>query len=568
MADLGTLSSLGIGSGVLNYDVIDKLKNADKDIMVKPLEDKLDLLKKKESALSQFITIGSQVKTDILDIADGTLFAKVNTDVSGSSVSVDANDGVTPQEFTINVNQLAQNDVYESNGFASSDSVVNSSGNDVTLAIGVGGVTTEFTLKAGATLQDLKDAINNANAGVTASIIDTGIGDNPYKLVLKADETGKDNYIQFNYSALEDLGFNATNYTSAQFSSDTDVVNNSGSDQTFSITVNGTQYSMSVADGTTVSDFISALNNGDLKDSDGNSLKVNASFNSDTGKIEFDVQAIGDISIDDTGLLTNFNDNTDFTNSNRLQTAQDALFTYNGVEVERSSNTVEDLITGVKITLNSTGESTVNIKNNVDDIVDAMKKFVADYNAMISNLQNLTAYDKDQKTVGLFQGDSDFTMLSSIFSNDLFGTIRSYTVDSTDRNGNSYQQNALFSAADLGFSMDRNGMLSFDETKFRESYQNNPDLTKSFSEDIFTKLKTDFDRTITGDNSNLSLLDNQIKQEEKNYQDRIDAMNKYLDTKYEIMAKQFAAYDEMINKFNTMSQSLNMTIEQTINSKQ
>ncbi|WP_457563906.1 flagellar filament capping protein FliD, partial [Caminibacter pacificus] len=108
----------------------------------------------------------------------------------------------------------------------------------------------------------------------------------------------------------------------------------------------------------------------------------------------------------------------------------------------------------------------------------------------------------------------------------------------------------------------------FDETKFRESYQNNPDLTKSFSEDIFTKLKTDFDRTITGDNSNLSLLDNQIKDEEKSYQDRIDAMNKYLETKYEVMAKQFAAYDEMINKFNTMSQSLNMAIEQTINSKQ
>ena len=61
MADLGTLSSLGIGSGVLNYDVIDKLKNADKSIMVKPLENKLDLLKKKESALSQFITIGSTV---------------------------------------------------------------------------------------------------------------------------------------------------------------------------------------------------------------------------------------------------------------------------------------------------------------------------------------------------------------------------------------------------------------------------------------------------------------------------------------------------------------------------
>ena len=565
MAELGTLSSLGIGSGVLNYDVIDKLKDADKSVMVKPLEDKLDLLKKKESALSQFITIGSTVKADILDIADGTLFAKVNTSVNGSSVSVKADDGVMPQEFNINVTQLAQNDVFESKGFASTDSIINPSGEDVKLSIGVGGIMTDFTLGANATLEDLKEAINNANAGVTASIIDTGIGDTPYKLVLKANDTGEDNYIEFNFSSLEDLGLNSTNYTSATFSSDTDSINTSGATQTFSINVNGVEYSMDVADGMSVSDFIDALNNGGLTNSDGEALKVNATY--EDGAIKFNIQAIGDIQINDENLLTNFNDNTDFTNPNRLQTAQDAIFTYNGVEVHRSSNEVDDLITGVKITLNSTGESTVNIDSNVDDIVDTLKKFVADYNAMISNVQSLTDYNKDTGDVGLFQGDSDFTMLSSIFSNDLFGTIMTYTADKTDRNGNTYTEKVMFSAADIGLSMDRNGMLSFDESKFRETYEENPDITQRFFETSFSKLKTDFDRTITGDHSNLSLLDNQIKDEEKSYQDRIDAMNKYLETKYEIMAKQFAAYDEMINKFNAMSQSLNMAIEQAINSK-
>jgi flagellar hook-associated protein 2 len=567
MADLGTLSSLGIGSGVLNYDLIDKLKKADEEAMVKPLEDKLDLLKKKESALSQFVTIGSTVKTDILDLADGTLFAKVSTSVNGSSVSVEANDGVEPQNFDINVSQLAKNDVYQSNGFASTDSIVNSSGSDVTLSIGVGGVETSFTLKAGGTLEDLKDAINNANAGVTASIIDTGIGDNPYKLVLKANNTGEDNYIEFNYSQLDDLGLNATNYTSATYSADTDLVNNSGSDQTFKITVNGTDYTMNVADGTTVNEFIDALNSGELKDADGNSLKVNASYNSDTGAINFDVQAIGDISIDDTGLTTNFNDNTDFSNTNRLQTAQDAVFTYNGVEIQRSSNTVDDLITGVTINLQSEGDSSVSITSNVDDMVDAVKKFVADYNAMISNLQNLTAYDKDTGNVGLFQGDSDFTMLESKFSNDIFGVVKSTQTTSYDLNGNEYTTANVFTAADVGFSMDKTGMISFDEEKFREAYQKDPDLTNSLFGDMFTRLKTDMDTTVTGDHSNLNLLDQELKDEEDRYQDRIDAMNKYLETKYDIMAKQFAAYDEMINKLNVQSQTLQQTIEQAINSK-
>jgi len=567
MADLGTLSSLGVGSGVLNYDLIDKLKKADEDAMVKPLEDKLDLLKKRESALSQFITIGSTVKTDILDLADGTLFAKVSSNVSGSSVSVEANDGVEPQTFDINVSQLAQNDVYQSNGFAATDSIVNYSGSDVTLSIGVGGVNTTFTLKAGGTLEDLKNAINDANAGVTASIIDTGIGDNPYKLVLKADNTGEDNYIEFNYSGLEDLGFNAVNYKSAAFTSDTDAVNSSGADQTFKITVNGTEYSMNVADGTSVSDFIDALNNGELKDAEGNSLKLNASYNSGTGAINFGIQAIGEISIEDGGLNTAFNDNTDFTNTNRLQSAQDAVFEYNGVEVQRSSNTVEDLITGVTINLQNTGESSVTITSNVDDMVEAVKKFVADYNAMISNLQSLTSFDKDTGNVGLFQGDSDFTMLSSRFSNDIFGVVLSNKKTQTDLNGNEYTISSVFTAADVGFSMDKTGMLSFDEEKFREAFKKDSDLTNRLFGDMFTRLKTDFESTITGDNSNLNLLDREIKDDESRYQDRIDAMNKYLETKYEIMAKQFAAYDEMINQFNVQSQIIQQTIDQALAAK-
>jgi flagellar hook-associated protein 2 len=567
MADLGTLSSLGIGSGVLNYDVIDKLKKADEKIMVKPLEEKLDLLKKKESALSQFVTIGSTVKTDILDLADGTLFAKVSANVNGSSVNVTANDGVKPQIFDINVTQLAQNDVYQSKGFASKDTLINSSGEDKKISIGIGDSITTITLHSGATLNDLKEAINNANAGVTASIIDTGIGDNPYKLVLKANDTGDDNYIQFNYSGIEDLGLNAINYTSATYTSDTDSVNNSGSNQTFSIDVNGTTYSMTVADGTTVSDFINALNNGELKDSKGNSLSVNASYNSNTGAISFDIQTIGNININDNGLTTVFNNNTDFSNSNRLQTAQDAIFDYNGVEVHRSSNTIEDLITGVKIELQNTGKSTVNISSNIDDMVDAIKKFVADYNQMISNLQSLTAYDKDAGTVGLFQGDSDFTMLESRFSNDIFGVVLSNKITKKDLNGNEYTINNVFTASDVGFSINKTGMISFDEEKFKEAFNKDSDLTNRLFGDMFTRLKTDFESTITGDHSNLNLLDQELKSEEDRYHDRVDAMNKYLETKYEIMAKQFAAYDEMINKLNIQTQVLQQTIEAAIAAK-
>jgi flagellar hook-associated protein 2 len=567
MGDFGSLSSLGIGSGVLTTDVIDKLKKADKELMVKPLETKLDLVKKREKALNEFQSIGAIVKGDIIDLASGAIFAKVNTNVNGSSVSVSANDGVKPQSFNINVNKLAQNDVYESKGFANNDTVINTSGSDKTLTIGVGDVTSSITLKSGATLNDLKDTINNANIGITASIINTGIGDNPYKLILKADDTGANNIIRFNYSGIDDLGLNATTYTSAKFDSDSDSVNNSGDTQKFKITVNGTEYSMDVNDGESVKDFVDALNNGGLKDSDGNSLNVSAKYDSDSGQIKFNIKAIGDISIDDTNLLTKFNDNTDFSNSNRIQKADDADFEYNGVEIQRPSNKIEDLIPGVTINLNSTGSSTVEIKSNIDEITKSIQKFVADYNKMISNLQSLTAFDKDTGNVGLFQGKSEFTSLSSNFYSDIFGIVLSDKGEAKDFNGNTYTTSITFTASDIGFDYNKTGMISFDAEKFKEAYNKNPDLVERFTTTAFTRLKTDFDTKITGDHSSLNLLNQELKDNEKSYEDRIKAMNKFLETKYEIMAKQFSAYDEMINEFNAKSQSLTMMIQQAINAK-
>ncbi len=566
MTEFGELSSLGAGSGVLTYNVIDKLKNADKDMMVKPIEEKLDLTKKRDKALSQFITIASTVKGDISDIADGALFAKVTANVNGSSVSVTANDGVKPQSFDINVTQLAQNDVFQSNGFDSEDSTINSSGNDVTLNIGVGDSSTKITLNSGATLSDLRDAINNANIGITAKIINTGSDSNPYKLILKANDTGKDNIIKFDYGAISDLGFNQTVYQSVSYSADTDKVNDSGATQTFKISINGVDYSMDVADGTTVSDFVNDINNGNLKDSNGNALKgISASYTN--GRIQIHLQQIGDISISDTNLTTDINDNTDFTNSNRIQIAQNSVFDYDGVEITRSSNKIDDLIVGVSINLNSTGDSRVDITSNVDDIIKSIQQFVADYNAMISNLQNLTAFNKDSGNVGLFQGNVDFTTIASTLNSDLFDTFMNYTTQKEDLNNMPYDVKSIFSAADLGFSINRSGLLSFDASKFKESYEKNPDIVKNFSKMAFTKMSTDFERIATGKNSSLNLLAQEIKREEKSYQKRIEAMNEYLNTKYDIMAHQFALYDESINKFNVMSKSLNMVIQQAINSK-
>ncbi len=567
MADAAALSSLGIGSGVLTYDVIDKLKKADESAMVNPYKTKLTNTQNKEKSLNDLITQLSLLKSNMADFQDGDIFQKRTTNIVGSSVTADVSSGVAVQTIDMNVTQLAKNDIYQSNGYASETSVINSSGSDQTITLSYNGVSSNISVGSGATLSDLRDDINNANLGVTASIINTGSDTDPYRLVLKGEDTGKDSIIKLDYGNIDDLGFNQEVYQSKAYTSDTDSVNDSGSDQTFKISVNGTDYSMDVANGTSVSTFVDDINNGNLKDANGNSLAgISASYVD--GHIQLHMKDIGDISIDDTNLTTDMNDNTDDANTNRLQTAQDSLFKYNGVDVERSTNKIDDLVAGLTLNLQSTGETTIDIKQDTDSIEKEVNDFVSGYNSLVSKIQDLTKYDPDNKTTGIFQGESDIVSIPEDLSSPLFNSFVTDSTTKYDRNGQPYTVSTTLNATDFGFTMNRTGFLDFDSTKFDEMLKNKPDQTEKFmsgDDGAFTKIINQLDNLIGGSNSTLELLNQQYTNEEKSYQASIDNTQKRLDAKYNTMASQFAAYDEMINSYNVQSQTIQQAIDAMIN---
>jgi flagellar hook-associated protein 2 len=565
----GTLSSLGAGSGVLTYDVIDKLKKADESAMVTPFERRLKNVENQKKELSALTTQINLLKSSIADFKDGEIFQKRLAKVSGGSVSAEVNPGVSVQKITMDVTQLAQNDIYQSNGFSSKDSKINNTGDDQTLKFSYAGQEHDITLKNGATLSDLRDAINEANIGVTASIIDTGSDSNPYKLILKGNKTGKDNIIKLDYGNIDDLGFNQKVYQSKTYDADTDKVNDSGDTQSFKIKVNGKTYSMDVADGKTVKDFVDDINNGNLKDSDGNALEgINAKY--EDGHIKLHLQDIGDISITDDGLTTAMNDNTEDLNDNRVQKAQNSVFKYNGTEITRESNKVDDLVVGLTLNINSTGSSTINIKQDTDKIKQTIQDFVTGYNSLVSKIQTLTKYDEDTKTAGVFQNESAIRDILKDLQNALFSTFTTDTITKKDRNGQDYTHKISLSAADFGFSMNRTGFLDFDSSKFDKMLKEKPEkLEEFFSGDngAMTKVLDRIDKLTKGPNATLNLLNTEYKNEEKSFEETIEDTKKRIDIKYQIMAEQFASYDNMINGLNSQSASLQQQIDAMIHAK-
>ena len=69
-----------------------------------------------------------------------------------------------------------------------------------------------------------------------------------------------------------------------------------------------------------------------------------------------------------------------------------ALFTFNGVSIIREENEIEDLVAGVKLTLNNTtsGEMTISSSYDATKALTDLRGFVNELNSMISKLTELT----------------------------------------------------------------------------------------------------------------------------------------------------------------------------------
>lgn len=195
----GTLSSLGLGSEVLNQETLEKLKNADISAKVKPYETKIETNTTKQKALTELTTKLAAFQSAVSSLGDSTAFGKrkVTPSVTGDSAAatLTASNGVSVQNLSVKVEKIAQKDVFQSKGLAKDTDKVSTAGKFTIKQNGK-----EYTIKVGATTTyaDLAEQINSATDGnVIAKIVRTGEANTPYRLTLSSKETGADNAITF-----------------------------------------------------------------------------------------------------------------------------------------------------------------------------------------------------------------------------------------------------------------------------------------------------------------------------------------------------------------------------------
>lgn len=354
---------------------------------------------------------------------------------------------------------------------------------------------------------------------------------------------------------------------SGSFSAKTDTIANAGTTGTISMNVGADSFSLTYDDTTTLEDL-----KNQIKDVAGNSVDATivqvgtGDFrlfltSSRTGAAENITLKDNSGNLKDTRVAQDAAGNGGTT---VVQAAVDANFTFNGQAVTRASNSVDDLITGYHITLKEVGSSNVSVEQNRDNIMNRVDSFVEKYNAAIDELKSVTKSSTDSETRGIFSGESTMKNLLS--------TIQDMVGLAGEGVGTMY---------DFGFDVDKDGKMSVDKTVLNQKLDDNPANVEAFFSGgdyvkadgstvtltgVFNEMGTSVD-AYTNTTGMLSQLSDNISGKISALEDQQQSVIDQLDSKYEIMKKKFTAYDLMISKINSASQSFLQMVNSSTSSQ-
>ncbi|MBP2198113.1 flagellar filament capping protein FliD [Pantoea cypripedii] len=190
-----TITNLGVGSGLDLSSILDSLETAEKASLT-PISNQQSAYTAKLSAYGTLKSALTTFQTANTALNSADLFTATTATSTSSAFSATTSGSTVAGNYTISVSQLAQAQTLTSATQTSNSTALgDSSASSRTMTIKlVDGTSKDITLTSDQTsLTGMRDAINSADAGVTATIIKTG--DSSYRLSLTSTETGSDNAV-------------------------------------------------------------------------------------------------------------------------------------------------------------------------------------------------------------------------------------------------------------------------------------------------------------------------------------------------------------------------------------
>lgn len=549
----GTISSLGVGSGLDLQGIVDQLRETDQQV--------LDLKRQKVTALEEQLEEYTAVKNSLYSIKSAALDLSLESTYLSRTATSSNEDVLTatvlndtePQSASVTVSQLATNSSFMSAaGKESADTSVyvptsqqseeaiadpaNYITADDTLTITYGSGDTMQTINvdvtAGMTLTEVVDAINtdaeNGGASTYVTAEDYVVGSDHYlRISATSGGSGEDNRVMI----------------TDQLSDDTLAA----PDKVMSLMVGDAGFNVTVAADTTLTELADLINGA----TDNAGVTASVIDNGDAANPYFLSLVANETGEDNRiSFLVELADLAMEEKQGAAGASLNAQFSLDGIDYQRQTNTVDDVISGVTLTLGGAGSATVEVGTNDTEIQDMVKALVNAYNSTVQQLAEQTGYDEETEEFGPLAG----TTVRGLRA-DLEGLMTS-TVGA-DETG------TVTSLFDLGMQFERDGTITLDEEMLADAFSENSDAAQAF-------FLGDSDREVTGFgdmvNERMRVLvssEGQIAGEENSATSRISSLElnieretERLEKKYELMTKQFIELDRYMNQMTSISSYL------------
>lgn len=227
----------------------------------------------------------------------------------------------------------------------------------------------------------------------------------------------------------------------------------------------------------------------------------------------------------------------------QLQAATESIVNINGIDVRRDSNTIEDALLGVKLTLKKESPDKVNVTLNkdVDAIYNKIKGFIDEYTKVQTYLDKQTFFTKgtgDQlNSTGQLFGDSTVTVLKTRLRSVFTGVVED--IAGTD----------LKMLSQIGIEVDKTGKVQVDDAKLKEAIKDKPAQVAEIFIKKDTGLTAKMQTYIKGYTEYAGIIDSKLKFYDARIKDvdqSMERLNERVELRRESLIRQFTALDKAL----------------------
>ena len=346
---------------------------------------------------------------------------------------------------------------------------------------------------------------------------------------------------------------NASDLTNEKYTS----LSQNLSDTDFSITItspSGGAASVINISTHTPQGIIDAINSADINGIKARVLNLDSSGN--TFNIVLEGKTGASNSFDVTSSLASFGEVT-------TQASSDLDMTVNGIQVYRDSNSVTDVVPGVKLDIKNTGTTNVVVSSNTGGLRESIDDFIFNYNSLIDVASYLTGEKNEEDELAGSLANEKNSVNSILSSMRGLLDLNSTTPSS-----------GFNTFRDLGISAELGGKLSLRETTYANAIENNLDdvrtmLTANTNDQLATDsnpkgLALDAQNIIDGylaDSGTIRVKTDSAKESMSKYEkDLVDLQERLEKIKSRYLA-QFAAMETIVQRSKNTGEYLSGQIK-------